>query len=64
MCVSGYIRCTGSAEADPCVYTAEVRDRSEAALRRSRGAALSAAGQPVAWADARPLWNLQWKSTR
>lgn len=57
-------RNSGGEEADLCVHTAEGRDWSEAALRWPRGAGLSAAGQPMAWTDARPLWNLQWKSTR
>lgn len=57
-------RHSGCAQADVCVYAAEGRDRFEVALRWSRRAGLCARGQPVAWTDAGPLWNLQWKSAR
>lgn len=53
------LRRGGGLEADLRVHPAEGGRRPEAAVRRSRGAGLPAAGQPMARADPGPLRNVQ-----
>ena len=64
LCWFWVLRCGGGSEADHCFHPAEGRDRPEATVWRSRRAGLPAAGQPMAWTNSRPLWDLQWESAR